>query len=452
MHDLDVQQLIDEKKVGSFHLVVIGLCALAVLMDGMDAQAIGYVGPTLTKAWNLKPGALGVVFSAGLVGMVLGSMGFSVVGDRIGRKPTILACVALLGGCTMLTATAGSVEALLAWRLAAGVGLGGVAPNIYALAAEYSPKRHRPMLMMATGTAFPLGAGLAGLIGSQVVGPFGWPSIFVITGGMTLLLLPILALFLPDSVLQFVLKGRSPTRIRRLVRRLAPQALLSDETRFVAFETKASGFPVAQLFQQERALLTVLIWLVYFATMFDSYFLSNWMPTLIHAAGLPISRAVLMSSLLQFGGVAGAIGVAFFISRGRLSRRLALVYALAATFVVGLGLSSLSPWLMGASVLGAGFFLNGGQIGAIILASGAYPTAIRSTGLGWASAIGRCGAAVGPLVGGLLVTLQWPLAAIFAVIAVPAFLAGVSVLAVGRASASANARAVAMAASLTPAE
>jgi AAHS family 4-hydroxybenzoate transporter-like MFS transporter len=381
-------------------LWVVALCAAVVLMDGVDAQVMGYVAPTLRHSWSLDPSALGAVFSAGLFGMMAGSMLFGIVGDKLGRKNTIVLCVILLGLLTALTATAGSVEALFAWRFAAGVALGGVGPNAYALTAEHSPPKRRALMIMIVATAFPFGGGLGGIAAAPLVVSVGWQAVFIVSGIATLVAIPFLLWKLPKSVPAEAEVGAVP----------------------------AKGFPLLLLFAEGRALLTLLIWVLYFSTMLGMYFLSNWLPTLAHEAGVPLAHSVRMMSSLQFGGVIGSLVVALFLSRFGAAKVLAVTYVVAAAAVVLIGRSGSAELLMGSAAFVAGACLNGALIAVISMASEFYPGSMRSTGIGWGSALGRIGAATGPLMGGALLSAGWMRPDVFSAVAAPILLSAVTAI------------------------
>src|SRR5260221_13443967 len=168
---VDVAELIDQQPVSRFQIRVIALCAGVVFMDGFDTQAIGYVAPTLGKLWNLKPGALGPVFGAGLFGLMLGALIGAPLADRIGRKRGIILSTLAFGLCSLLTVTADSLNSLLLWRLATGLGLGGAMPNAIALTSEYSPQRSRATLVMIMFCGVSLGSALRGVVPPRPLPP-----------------------------------------------------------------------------------------------------------------------------------------------------------------------------------------------------------------------------------------------------------------------------------------
>jgi MFS transporter, AAHS family, 4-hydroxybenzoate transporter len=427
----DVHRFLEGQALGRSHLLLTALGVLAVGMDGLDAQAIGYVAPEISRAWGLPRSALGVVFSTSLLGMMIGAMIFGVLGDRLGRKRVIVSCVLLIGLATLATTQAGSVESLVLCRLIVGTGIGGVGPNIYALLSEYSPARRRATLIMIVTTSFPLGAALGGIIATHIVPQLGWQSMFWMAGISTVTLVPVLLLWLPDSVRQMILTGASAERSREALLRFAPHLQIAEGTPLLVRETPAQGFPVWELFRNRRAAMTTLLWGMYFVTMLVNYFVSNWLPTVGHDAGLSLQSALQATSLFQFGGVAGAIGFGLLIDRRQPRIAMTVAFAGAGPCMLALGFGWSSQLVIAVSAFGAGFCINGTQIGDTFIASVSYPTALRSTGVGWSAAVGRIGATCGPLVGGLLLTGGWDRSAMFIVAAVLSVLIAIAVFLLG---------------------
>src|SRR5947209_1671338 len=226
--DVDVTKLIDQQKISQYQIMVAGLCAAVVFMDGFDAQAIGYVAPSLSAAWKLPKGALGPVFGAGLFGLMLGALIFGPVADRIGRKPVIIVSVLWFGVCTLLTVTADSLTTLLVWRLLTGLGLGGAMPNAIALTSEYSPQRSRATMVMFMFIGFSLGSAIGGLIAAQFISKYGWTSVFWLGGLVPIALAPVLYFILPESIRLLALRGNEDQRIRELMARMNSDLRLGD--------------------------------------------------------------------------------------------------------------------------------------------------------------------------------------------------------------------------------
>src|SRR5947209_18498656 len=226
--DVDITRLIDQQKISRFQILVAVLCAAVVFMDGFDAQAIGYVAPSLSAAWRLPKGALGPVFGAGLFGLMLGALIFGPVADRIGRKPVIIASVLWFGVCTLMTVTADSLNSLLVWRLLTGLGLGGAMPNSIALTSEYSPQRSRATMVMLMFIGFSLGSAIGGLIAAQFISKYGWTAVFWLGGIVPIVLTAVLLFVLPESVRLLALRGTEDQRIRGFLARINPDLRLEQ--------------------------------------------------------------------------------------------------------------------------------------------------------------------------------------------------------------------------------
>ncbi|MFL6672360.1 MAG: MFS transporter [Massilia sp.] len=431
---VNVRECIDERPFGRFQLLVTGLCALIVFLDGFDTQAIGYVAPAIIKEFGVSRAALSPVFSASLVGLMLGALIGGPVSDRFGRRPVLLGGMVFFGIMSLLTVLAGSVESLLLLRLLTGLGLGCVMPNAIALTSEYAPERVRSTAVMVMFCGFSLGAALGGLAAAVLIKDFGWQSVFVTGGVLPLLGAIAVWLWLPESVRFLVLNGGDKRRVSAIMQKINP-AFASEGVVFLADEHKETRSPVRQLFADKRAVLTGLLWVVFFMSLMDLYFLSNWLPTVIHDTGIPVSSAALITAMLQIGGTVGTLVLGRVFDKVSPFRALSVIYFLAAGFIVSVGFAGTSVSTLALTIFGAGFCVIGGQIGANSLAAKAYPTAIRATGVGWSLGIGRIGSVLGPVIGGLLLSMHWDMRELFLVGAVPVFIAGVAALAISLSSA-----------------
>lgn len=398
---VDAEKVIDQAPFGSAQKRIVLLCAIVAMLDGFDTQAIAFVAPVIAQAWGLPISAFGAVFGAGLAGLMLGALVFGPAADRYGRRRVIIGTTALFGILTLLTAFSQSLSMLLVLRFLTGLGLGGAMPNIIALTAECSPARSRATMVSLMFCGFPLGAVLGGVLASRMIPALGWESTFWLGGALPLLLLPVLAAWLPES------------------------------SRFLAERERAAapGTGVGKLFGKNRTASTLLLWVVFFMNLLLLYFLVNWLPSLLRQAGVPLDKAIVSTALLNLGGIAGALTFARLIDRLGAFRVLPAAYvaAAAATVAIGRGTGADFATLM-VLVFVAGFCVIGAQISINALAANTYPTEMRSTGVGWALGIGRAGSIVGPVVGGLLVGLGLALDALFAIAAVPAVIAGVGVM------------------------
>ncbi|MGC2176697.1 MAG: MFS transporter [Bradyrhizobium sp.] len=428
---VEVAAFIDAQPVGAFQIKVLLICATVLVLDGFDTTAIGYVAPALAKEWHIGKSALGPVFSAGLFGLMIGALLFGPLADRVGRKKIIIFSTLAFGIGTLITALVNDVNALLAIRFLTGLGLGGAMPNTVALTAEFGPHRRRATMVMVMFVGFSVGAALGGFLAAALIPQFGWRSVFVVGGVAPLVLAPILALKLPESVRFLTLTGRADARVAQLLAFINAKTVFAPETRFVVDEPALKGIPVQHLFRSGRTLATLLLWVVFFMSLLDIYFLSNWLPTVLNDLGASISAAAVIGSMLQVGGIVGTFALGSIIDRFSI-RALALVYFIGVFAVGAIGQFGQSAVLVTMAIFVAGFCIVGGQIAANALAAGYYPTSVRATGVGWALGVGRIGSIVGPLVGGILLSLKWSAGEVFVAAAAAALCAALAAFSLGR--------------------
>jgi AAHS family 4-hydroxybenzoate transporter-like MFS transporter len=425
--------LIERSKLGTLQIAVIALCGFVALLDGFDTQAVAYVVPRMAQDWAMPPSAFGWVLSVGLLGLMTGAFVLSPVADRFGRKLVILTAVAVFGIFALLTATATNLDTLLLYRFLTGIGLGAALPNVIALTSEYAPARMRATAVMLMFCGFPLGSTIAGLSAVPLMNIGGWPAVFVVGGIAPLLLLPLLLFALPESARFLATRDGNEERIGKILRKIDPNASTAEfvaEVRARNAET-AKGFSVPHLFTEGRAASTLLLWVTFFMNLLVMYFLVSWLPTLIRDAGLPLNIAVLSTAILNLGGIVGGVVLARLIDRFNPFIVLGLAYLSSAAFIamVAYGASNTATMLIASAL--AGFGVVGGQIGCNAVAASIYPTAIRSTGVGWALGVGRIGALLGPLIGAALLKEEWTPQSIILLAVLPALAAGAATFLLG---------------------
>ena len=420
---VDVAELVDRQVIGSFQVRVLLLCAAAMFVDGFDTLAIGYVAPALNAALGLKPDALALVFAAGGLGAILGGLVLAPYADRVGRKPIIVGSLVFFAIGTLLISLANTVPQLIWMRFAIGLGLGGVVPNALALTAESMPKKFRVTLVLMTWLGFSFGSAFAGPITAHILDTHSWRAVFVFGGILPIVITPLLVLMLPESVHGLMQRGADGSRIAGVLARMNPRWVFREPVQFINSEKKEKGFPVALLFRDGRARITLLLWIMFFMNLLALFFLNSWLPTVLHKAGLPQHTAIVIAALLHFGGIAGGLAIAPLCDNLNPYLVLACAYICSGTFITGIGVAgNKTMWVMAATFC-AGFFTMGAQNSANAIAATRYPTAMRSSGIGWALGIGRTGQIIGPLIGGLLLSLHWRTSGILYFDALPSIIA-----------------------------
>lgn len=427
---IDVGRFIDDRPYGRYQLLVAVMCGLIVFMDGFDAQSMGFVAPALALDLGIERSAMGPLFSSGLLGMMLGALGFGWLADRIGRKPVLIACTLIFGVGSLVCAAAGSYDELLVYRLLTGLGLGGAMPNTIALTAEYTPKRIRATAVMIMFCGVSIGAAAGGFASAALIETFGWRSIFVIGGVLPIAIAAAAAVLLPESVRFLVLRGGREERVAHYLGKIAGAP--APRAAFVVAEPPAKASAVQELFAERRAPITALLWVIFFMSLLDLYFLNNWLPTIMTESGIALETAAVITALFQLGGTVGALTLGRRIDRNVSFGVLAVAYGAACVTVLAIGGAGSSLVLLTGAIFAAGFCVIGGQTGSNAIAAEFYPTAIRSTGVGWALGIGRIGSILGPFLGGwLLATVVEP-RHVFWAAAVPPLLASVAALVAAR--------------------
>ncbi|WP_088708023.1 MFS transporter [Noviherbaspirillum denitrificans] len=427
MNTENIQHFIENRKLGRFQIQTFVLCGLIVLLDGFDTLAIGYVAPFIMKEWGVTKAALGPVFASGLLGLMIGALIFGPAADRFGRKPVLVASTAMFGVFSLLTIMSSNLSMLILFRFMTGLGLGGAMPNAISLTSEYAPSRIRATVVMTMFCGFSLGGAIGGVLAAHLIREYGWHSVFIVGGTLPLLLVLWLTVSLPESLRYLVVRGKRDGDVRALLARIDSSVRYDMDTRFAVHEENPSGFPVAQLFKNGRAVMTLLLWVMFFMSLFEIFFISNWMPTVFNGLGIPLEKSVLITSLFPVGGTIGTLVLGRFIDTRRPYVIIAAVYVAAAVFVGALGLISQSSLpLLAACSFAAGFCSVGAQVGTNALAAMAYPTMIRSTGVGWALGVGRVGSLVSSLISGVLISLNMNAFQIFLIGAIPIFIAALA--------------------------
>jgi AAHS family 4-hydroxybenzoate transporter-like MFS transporter len=430
---IDVVQVMDRTRLSALQKRIIVICFGMALLEGFDSQAMGYAAPSVAREFGLSPGALSLVFSSGLLGMLVGSFVFGFAADRIGRRNVMIWCSLLIGVATLLIAVLGSTASALAvLRFIAGLGMGGAISTQIALTAEYTPARIRSTVIMVMTGSLGLGSFLGGLAAAVLIPSSGWRSIFVLGGVLPLVLAAWILLRLPDSIRFLVTAGRQAEAIR-LLAQVAPDSVDGNtDAQLILPEERARRSPVATLFTDRRALGTVLVWTAGFMNMLAVYFLLSWLPVLFEQVGLSPQMAVTATAVFALGGFTGGILLGLLIDRrGNTYRTLAAGYLLAAASAVVASVSAQTTPVLLIAIFLAGFGVIGCQGGISAAAASMYPTSARGTGVGWAVGVGRIGSIVGPTVGGSLIAAGLAATSIIAAAAVPVVLAAAAVTGMG---------------------
>ena len=404
---VQVSRLLDERGLSSFQIKLIIWSFFIVLIDGYDIAAIAFAAPSLAKEWALKPGSLGPVFSASLIGILFGSGIFGWVGDRYGRKAALVWSNLVFGVFTLAAAYSTNLDQMFWLRLLAGLGIGGVIPNVVAINAESAPRKLRATLAIIAVGCVPLGGAIPGFVTAVFVPQYGWQILFLI-GGIVPIVIAIAAMVgLPESIKFMALHEGQRRKMESTIKAIRPDYPVPANAKFVIEDEKQfPGFNPGYLFSDGLALITPLLWLLFALNLMGYFFLISWTPTLMTAAKLPPATAALAGAMLQVGGTVGALLLCWWLQKHRFLA-VAIMFVIAVPVVGSIGFAGLtSKAVLLTATFFAGFFVLGIQSGINVIGALIYPTSLRANGSGWELGIGRIGSIVGPIVGGLLIGLS----------------------------------------------
>jgi len=423
----DIRAQIEHGPMTGFQHTAIAICWTINMLDGFDVLAIAFTAPEIAEAWRLKPGTLGVVFSAGLFGMMAGALFLAPIGDYLGRRFTILGGLCTITIGMLATAFVDSVGQMLIARIVTGLGIGAILASLTTMAAEYASDARRNLAISFMQAGYPVGGILGGLISVALIHSYGWPSVFVFGGLASAVMIPLVYFLLPES-LSFLLEKQPRNALENA-------NLIAARLKLEALETlpkkpdhsAAPSISVAALFSRKFLAPTLALWSSFFLTMVALYFLLSWTPKLVVDAGLSPDQGRFAGVLLNIGGAISMTVLGWLSPRFGLKRLIQLYLVASAVMIMIFATAPLPTallmvfaFLMGAEMAGL--------VGLYSVAARLYPTQMRNTGVGWAIGVGRWGAIFGPAAAGVMIAMEldrWTY--FFALAAAPAVLAAVAV-------------------------
>ncbi|TRL42440.1 MFS transporter [Rhizobium straminoryzae] len=364
------------------------LCFLIVTLDGFDTISITFVAPILARDWGMAPAAMVPVFLATSVGAVIGYMACGPLALRFGTRSLALGSVLLFGLGSLATVLASDIVSLTALRFITALGLGGALPVAISRAADLMPGRRSATAAMIIATGISAGGVLAGIAGGPLMAHAGWTSIFIVGGVLPLLLLPWIAIAIRDD----------GARLRHA----------------------SGGNAVSALFGKGLGGATAMLWLFAFLVFLIAYALTSWLPTLALQIGLAPEKAPAVAAAFAMGGLIGDVLLILLSARVHTATTLLVSATLGLVGVLLFGLVGVSEAAIMPLVILIGMGFIPCCVAQSALAVALYPAALRTTGIGWAAAMGRLGSIAGPGVGGLVLASGWPPQQIVLTAAIPA--------------------------------
>ena len=428
----NVSDFINRQRIGRMQVTIMLLCALIMAADGYDVFVVGFILRPLAQAFHVSPAAIVPVFALQSVGLAIGACVAGPLADRFGRRRLLLISAVLLGVLTWAAAYAASVQELITLRFVGGLFFGALMPNAVAITVEFAPERLRATMVNWMFIGYVAGVAAGGAVTALLVTRYGWQAAFWVGGTLPLVLSVFLYAFLPESIRFSTLRDGHDPRIPRLLQRMAPELSFTGQERFVLDEENSHKLPLAELFQEGRAPLTVLIWVAYFMNILVISLLGAFLPIFLHNfGGLSLERAAGITSFYSICGIAAMLvyGRLMDMFGGPLVVTITTVLACVAVAALG-EIDLASGWIYVAMIfVGAGVVAAQGGLHAIC--SMIYPTRMRGTGIGWALGLGRVGGMAGPLLGGMALSGHWSALPSFLTGALPMLVVGVATALIG---------------------
>ena len=431
--EVDVSSIIERQKLNGFLVALVVGSWVITFFDGFDMNVISFAAPYIAPEFHLDKVMMGKVFSIGLAGTMVGGFLFGYLGDRIGRRPSIIAATAAFSVLTMAIAFSRSYEQLLALRFLDGIAIGGMLPLSWALNIEYAPKRFRSTIVTMVMVGYSLGTALGGPITVWLAPRYGWGSVFLVGGSLSLLSAIGLIAMLPESVRYLASQGGKPDTIARILRRLAPDLQLPSNPRFVVADEEATSksFNVKLLFENELRVITPLLWIAYIFSSMTAFFLATWTPLVFEALGFSRSTAAFAATVNSVFGALGGLSLMRFTDRfGAIAITVMPLLAIPLLLVAAFADLGSEGFLVATAFIT--LFLIGGHFGLHSIAGIFYPSAYRSSGAGWAVSVAKIGSIAGPYIAGLILATSLPVRNIFAVVAICPAVFAICILIIGR--------------------
>jgi MFS transporter, AAHS family, 4-hydroxybenzoate transporter len=436
---IDLRDVLDNAPLARMQIFIALLCGLTYGIDGFDTAVIGALAPSIAHEYGLGRAQIGELFSAAVTGMVIGYLCIAPFASRTGQKAMMTICTAGFGVLSLLTTLAHDFTGFVILRLATGLFLGAALPGTVVLTAEYSPRRWRATFITYMGLGMSVGLTSASLATAALINWGGWRAVMMVSGALPLLLSAAQLRWLPESVLHLAGRSGNEARIVRILGRVLPSSLISvlaidvtgdrkerpdasqhaPATRFVVRDDVSSG-SIAGLFTGQRFAGTLAIWTAFFMNLMVNFFMQSWLPTIFIDLGFSQRSALSMSALTMSAGFLSGFTAGPLMDRFGPFRVVCAMYACGALFIylTGAFAHGATALVLGVAFL-ASYFNSSAQKGTGALCVFFYPPALRATGFGWGSGIGRIGAVVGPVIVGQLMVMHWSTQALFHAAALP---------------------------------
>ncbi|MGE5722540.1 MAG: MFS transporter [Sphingomonadales bacterium] len=396
----DPRAIIAKEDISLLQLIAIAITVGLNALDGFDVVSISFSAPGIAHDWGVAQSTLGIVLSMGLLGMALGSVLVAPVADVIGRRPMIVACLVAMGAGMLLSATANDVYMLSLWRVVTGLGIGAMLASLNAVAAEFSNDKRRDFSVAVMSIGYPIGVVVGGTIAAWLLTVHDWRAVFVFGGIITAVFIPLVLLFLPESI-SFLMQKHPPNALDRINAILQRMGHSTIDALPPAPAPADRGSPT-DIFRGKLLPVTLVLAAVYFLHILTFYYMQTWLPKIIVDIGFTQAQGTGVLVWANLGGVFGGAVLGWLAYHYGLKPLTILVTLGTAVVVALFGQVTADLTTLKIVVFAAGFFWNAAIIGFYALAARGFPTHARASGTGFMIGVGRGGSVLAPILAGFL--------------------------------------------------
>ncbi|WGE48749.1 MFS transporter [Actinobacillus equuli] len=402
-HTNNLRHAIDNSPMGVYQWAIVIMAAVMNFLDGFDVLAIAFTATNISKEFGLSKTEFGVLISAGLAGMTIGSLFLAPLADKFGRRPLLLLSVALSAIGLLISGLATTPFVLGFSRVITGLGVGGILVGTNVITSEYSSKKWRSFAISVYAAGFGIGAMIGGMMAKELQAVYSWHAVYFAGAAMTAVVWVVLFIWLPESI--DFLTTKQPANAKARLNQIAAKIGFGFNGEWdlpAKVEAVKTKLPISQLFNDKYRRSTLLLWLSFFAIMFSFYFISSWTPALLKEAGMTVEDSINVGMAISIGGAGGSLIYGLIASRWQARMVLMLFTVLSAIAIVVFILSSSALGVAMAMGVVVGALVNGCISGLYTINPATYDADIRNTGVGWAIGAGRAGSILAPTVAGML--------------------------------------------------
>jgi len=422
----DINEFIDNGSITSQQILVVSLCFIFNMLDGFDITAMAVVASPVSVDLALTPDLLGWIFSFALAGMMVGAMALAPIADIIGRRALIILSLMIVGVSVIMTSKVESLTLFMLLRFISGMGAGALLASQASLAAEYSPDKYRALSVAIVTAGYPTGAMMTSVVAGYILPEYGWRMMFLFGGVVTVGMVIVAWMMIPESLKYLIEKkpNNALEKINKILLKLNAPSISELPPSNNDRVTVSMIGNMRMLLSPKFRRLSLMLWTSFFCAFGTLYFLMSWIPKLMENAGYDMAVGRDAFLLFNLGGVIGIYLLGVLSVKWKLTNLILNLSLVSAVSMIIFALVPNQLNILFILILLIGILQQSAFTGLYGVAAKAYPTEIRSTGVGWAIGLGRSGAVVGPAVAGYLILAGYDMSANFIFFALPMIVCG----------------------------